>query len=126
MRPILALALVLFSLTFVGCDTAKKASFAGRWITKETMVQKIILTGDKTNVIERVLELNSTGEGELAIKVNGKVETSAKGKWAVQGDIFYLDYEGTKSLYMRVVRITNERLVIRTPEGIERIYDRLQ
>lgn len=126
MRSLLTLALALLSLAFVGCDSAKKANLAGRWISKETKVHKIILTGDKTDVIERVLELNSTGEGELAIKVNGKVETSAKGKWVMQGDIFCLDYEGSKSVYMRLVRTTNERLVIRTPEGVERIYDRLQ
>jgi hypothetical protein len=126
MRSTLTLAFALLSLAFVGCDSAKKGNFVGRWINKETQVHKIILTGDKTNIVERTLELNSTGNGELVIRVNGKTENGAKGKWAIQGDIFFLDYEGDKTLYMRVIRITNERMVIRTPEGNERIYDRLQ
>ena len=126
MRSTLTLVFALLSLAFVGCDSVKKGDFVGRWINKETEVRKNMLTGDKTDIVERTLELNSSGNGELVIRVNGKTENGAKGKWAIQGDIFFLDYEGDQTLYMRIIRITNERMVIRTPEGKERIYDRLQ
>ena len=115
MRPIFA---------FVGCD--KKASFAGRWISKETRVDKGIISSDKTDLIVRTLTLDANGNGDLNITLNGRVTQSATGRWNVLSDIFYLDSEGGKTVYLRVVRITNERLVIRNPDGSERIYDRLQ
>lgn len=124
MRPIFALLLALLSLAFVGCD--KKASFAGRWISKETRVDKGIISSDKTDLIVRTLTLDANGNGDLNITLNGRVTQSATGKWNVLSDIFYLDSEGGKTVYLRVVRITNERLVIRNPDGSERIYDRLQ
>jgi hypothetical protein len=126
MRPILTLALALLSLTFVGCDSAKKANYSGRWISKETLVDKGIINSDKTNVVERTLTLEANGKGEFLVKLNGKNAQVASGNWAVQADILYLDHEAGKTLYMRVIRITNERLVIRNQEGVERIYDRLQ
>ena len=124
MRPLLALALVLFSLAFVGCD--KKASFAGRWISKETRVDKGIISSDKTDIIIRTLTLNANGSGDLNITINSRVDQNAAGKWSVLSDILYLDSEGGKTVYLRVVRITNERLVIRNSDGSESIYDRLQ
>jgi hypothetical protein len=124
MRPIFAFLLALLSLAFVGCD--KKASFAGRWISKETRVDKGIISSDKTDLIVRTLTLDANGNGDLNITLNGRVTQSATGKWNVLSDIFYLDSEGGKTVYLRVVRITNERLVIRNPDGSERIYDRLQ
>jgi hypothetical protein len=124
MRPIFAFLLALLSLAFVGCD--KKASFAGRWISKETRVDKGIISSDKTDLIVRTLTLDANGNGDLNITLNGRVTQSATGRWNVLSDIFYLDSEGGKTVYLRVVRITNERLVIRNPDGGERIYDRLQ
>jgi hypothetical protein len=124
MRPIFAFLLALLSLAFVGCD--KKASFAGRWISKETRVDKGIISSDKTDLIVRTLTLDANGNGDLNITLNGRITQSATGKWNVLSDIFYLDSEGGKTVYLRVVRITNERLVIRNPDGSERIYDRLQ
>jgi hypothetical protein len=124
MRPIFAFLLALLSLAFVGCD--KKASFAGRWISKETRVDKGIISSDKTDLIVRTLTLDANGNGDLNITLNGRVTQSATGRWNVLSDIFYLDSEGGKTVYLRVVRITNERLVIRNPDGSERIYDRLQ
>lgn len=124
MRPIFAFLLALLSLAFVGCD--KKASFAGRWISKETRVDKGIISSDKTDLIVRTLTLDANGNGDLNITLNGRVTQSATGKWNVLSDIFYLDSEGGKTVYLRVVRITNERLVIRNSDGSESIYDRLQ
>jgi|GEM_PF-3503663 len=124
MRPLLTLALALLSLAFVGCD--KKASFAGRWISKETRVDKGIISSDKTDLIVRTLTLDATGNGALQITLNGRVTQSAAGKWSVLNDVFFLDYENGQTIYLRIVRVTAERLVIRNPDGGERIYDRLQ
>jgi hypothetical protein len=124
MRPIFAFLLALLSLAFVGCD--KKASFAGRWISKETRVDKGIISSDKTDLIVRTLTLDATGNGALQITLNGRVTQSAAGKWSVLNDVFFLDYENGQTIYLRIVRVTAERLVIRNPDGGERIYDRLQ
>jgi hypothetical protein len=123
MRPIFAFLLALLSLAFVGCD--KKASFAGRWISKETRVDKGIISSDKTDLIVRTLTLDATGNGALQITLNGRVTQSAAGKWSVLNDVFFLDYENGQTIYLRIVRVTAERLVIRNPDGGERIYDRL-
>lgn len=124
MRPIFAFLLALLSLAFVGCD--KKASFAGRWISKETRVDKGFISSDKTDIIVRTLTLDANGNGELNITLNGRVTQSAAGKWSVLNDVFFLDYENGQTIYLRIVRVTAERLVIRNPDGGERIYDRLQ
>jgi hypothetical protein len=126
MRSTLTLALALLSLAFVGCDSAKKSSFAGRWISKETRVDKGFISSDKTDIIVRTLTLDANGNGELNITLNGRVTQNANGRWSVLSDIFYLDYDNGQTVYLRIVRITNERLVIRNAEGTERIYDRLQ
>ena len=124
MRPLLALALALLSLALVGCD--KKSSYAGRWISKETRVDKGFISSDKTDIIVRTLTLDANGNGELNITLNGRATQNANGRWSVLSDIFYLDYDNGQTIYLRVVRITNERFVIRNPDGSERIYDRLQ
>jgi hypothetical protein len=126
MRSTLTLALALLSLAFVGCDSAKKSSFAGRWISKETRVDKGFISSDKTDIIIRTLTLNANGTGDLNITLNGRATQNAVGKWSVLNDIFFLDYDNGQTVYLRVIRITGERLVIRNPEGTERIYDRLQ
>jgi hypothetical protein len=100
MRPLLILALALLYLAFVGCD--KKSSYSGRWISKGTRVDKGFISSDKTDVIVRTLTLDANGNGELNITLKGQ------------------------TIYLRVVRITNERFVIRNPDGSERFYDRLQ
>jgi len=124
MRPIFAFMLALLSLAFVGCD--KKASFAGRWISKETRVDKGIISSDKTDLIVRTLTLDANGNGDLNITLNGRVTQSAAGKWSVLNDVFFLDHENGQTIYLRIVRVSPERLVIRNPDGSERIYDRLQ
>ena len=124
MRPLFTLALALLSFAFVGCDN--KSNFSGRWISKETRVDKGILRSDKTDIIIRTLTLNANGSGDLNITINRRVDQNAAGKWSVLSDILYLDSEGGKTVYLRVVRITNERLVIRNSDGSESIYDRLQ
>ncbi len=124
MRPIFAFLLALLSLAFVGCD--KKTDFAGRWISKETRVDKGFISSDKTDIIVRTLTLDANGSGALQITLNGRVTQNAAGRWSVLNDVFFLDHENGQTIYFRVVRITAERLVIRNPDGGERIYDRLQ
>jgi hypothetical protein len=124
MRPLLTLALALLSLAFVGCD--KKSEMAGRWVTKETIVKKATFGGDKTDNVVRTLVLNSNGSGEFQITENGQVTRHDVGQWSVVSDIFFLDHAGGQTFYLRIVRLTKERLVIRTEEGVERIYDRVQ
>lgn len=126
MRSTLTLALALLSLVFLGCDSAKKSSFAGRWISKETRVDKGIISSDKTDIIIRTLTLDTKGNGELKITLNGRETQNASGKWSLLDDVFLLDIENGQTIYLRIIRVTAERLVIRTPEGAERIYDRLQ
>jgi hypothetical protein len=118
------IALVVLSLAFVGCD--KKSEMAGRWISKETRVDKGIIRSDKTDIIIHTLTLNVNGEGQLNITKNDRTDQNALGNWSILGDIFFLDYGNGKTAYLRIVRLTKERLVIRTEEGVERIYDRVQ
>ncbi|GBL23656.1 hypothetical protein EMGBS6_04410 [Opitutia bacterium] len=126
MRPILTLALAVLAFTFSGCDSAKKSSFVGRWISKETRVDKGIISSDKTDLIVRTITLDANGNGQLSITLNGRPTQNASGKWSVLNDVFFLDYDNGQTLYLRVVRITAERFVIRNPDGSERIYDRIQ
>lgn len=125
MRPILTLALALLAFIFSGCDIAKKTELAGRWVSKETVVEKGF-TGDRSDSVLRTLSLDSNGRGEFTINANGNIIRRDIGNWTVVADVFILDHEGGKSNYFRILRLTKERLVIRTEEGFERIYDRVQ
>ncbi len=116
--------LLLSSLCFVGCD-AKKSAIAGHWFSKDTYVERKIL-GSEPHVVERNLRLEKGGEGSLVILDNRKTSESINGRWGVDGDVLRLDYDGTKTLYLRIVRVTDEKLVIRTDEGKERIYERVK
>ena len=78
------------------------------------------------DVVERNLRLEKGGEGSLVILDNRKTSESINGRWGVDGDVLRLDYDGTKTLYLRIVRVTDEKLVIRTDEGKERIYERVK
>ena len=126
MRPLLTLTLALLSLAFVGCDAVKKSSLAGRWVTTETVVENTVFNGNQATNVVRSLNLDENGNGSFVIANNGKVIRQDVGKWSVVSDVFLLDYEGGKTVYFRVLRLTNERLVIRTEEGFERIYDRIK
>jgi hypothetical protein len=119
------LLLLLSGLCLLGCD-AKKSAIAGHWFSKDPYVERKLLGSDQPHVVERTLRLDKGGEGSLVILDNRKVSESLSGRWDLDGDVLHLDYEGGKSLYLRVVRLTDERLVIRTDEGKERIYERVK
>lgn len=125
MRPVYLWILVLLSLGIIGCDASKKSEMAGRWVAKETVVEKGF-TGDRSDSVLRTLSLDSNGRGEFTINANGNIIRRDIGSWTVVADVFILDHEGGKSNYFRILRLTKERLVIRTEEGFERIYDRVQ
>lgn len=125
MKYLSVACILLAAFFFTACD-AKKSNLAGRWVTKETVVQKSALGGDRADNVIRTLALDANGNGEFVIVSNGDIIRKDVGKWSVVSDVFLLDHEGGKTIYFRILRITNERLVIRTEEGIERIYDRVQ
>jgi len=54
------------------------------------------------------------------------VSTTYLGQWNLQGDILLLDQSNGVSVYWRLLRVSNERLVLRNDAGVERIYDRIQ
>ena len=112
MKTFLSSLLACAALLCTGCD-AKKSAIAGHWFSKDTYV-------------ERNLRLEKDGEGSLVILDNRKTSESINGRWGVDGDVLRLDYDGTKTLYLRIVRVTDEKLVIRTDEGKERIYERVK
>lgn len=114
MRPIFSFLLAMLSLAFVG-----------RWISKETRGDEGISSSDRTEIIVRSLTLDANGSGALRITLNGRVTQNAAGRWSVLNDVLFLDHENGQAINFRIVRITTERLVIRNPDGGERIYDRL-
>lgn len=124
MRYIIALSLSLLAVLFTACDN-KKSNLSGRWVSKETIVEKAF-AGDRTFQIVRALSLNTNGQGEFSIVANGEVTRRDAGSWSVTSDVFLLDHDGGKTVYFRILRLSNETLVIRTEEGVERIYNRVQ
>jgi hypothetical protein len=118
------LKIILLSVALLGCGA--KSSYAGRWVNKDTSVSTQLFSGGKAEVTERSLTLNADGTGTLSISVNGEAPQQYSGKWDVAEDILRLDYDTNKTVYYRVIRSTNERLVLRNPEGAERIFDRVQ
>lgn len=125
MKKLLTSLLACATLLITGCD-AKKTAIAGHWFSKDTYVERKIIGSNEPHVVERNLRLEKSGEGSLVILDNRKTSESINGRWGVDGDVLRLDYDGTKTLYLRIVRLTDERLVIRTDEGKERIYERVK
>ena len=103
-----------------------KAQLVGRWTNKETEVDKGIISSDKTDIYQRNITLSPNGEASFNIIKNGKVSTTYLGQWNLQGDILLLDQSNGVSVYWRLLRVSNERLVLRNDAGVERIYDRIQ
>ena len=115
MRKIISLVLV--SLCFFITSCGKKSNFVGRWINN-----------DNENAFfatVRTLKLEANGTGELNVKTNSEAEEII-GKWSVSNDVLILDYGNGQTIYWRIVRLTDEKLVVRNSEGKERIYDRVQ
>lgn len=103
-----------------------KAQLIGRWTNKDTVVDKGIISSDKTDVFQRNITLSAGGQGTYVILKNDRAHLSRPGRWNLQGDILYIDETDGSSAYWRLLRVSNERLVLRNDEGKERIYDRIQ
>ncbi len=103
-----------------------KAQLVGRWTSKDTVVDKGIISSDTTDVYQRNITLNRNGQASFNILKNGRVSTTYQGQWNLQGDILLLDQSDGVSLYLRLLRVSSERLVLRNDAGVERIYDRIQ
>lgn len=146
------LLLLVSGLCLVGCDNQKpqkypaipartevtvaqtgaeaiaqtKAQLVGRWTNKDTVVDKGIISSDKTDVFQRNITLSADGQGSYVILKNDRAHLTRPGRWNLQGDILYIDENDSSSVYWRLLRVSNERLVLRNDEGKERIYDRIQ
>lgn len=103
-----------------------KAQLVGRWTNKETEVDKGIISSDTTDIYQRNITLGRDGQALFNILKNGRVSASYQGQWNLQGDILLLDQSNGVSVYWRLLRVSNERLVLRNDAGVERIYDRIQ
>jgi len=120
MNPVRLLLTTGICVLLCAC-ASRTAGYSGRWISKETVVVDF-----QPAVVERTLTLDHNGRGQLVIRQNNRVVKDASGTWDIQADILHLDTEKNQSIYLRVLRLTNERLVVRTEDGNERIYDRVQ
>jgi hypothetical protein len=103
-----------------------KAQLVGRWTSKETEVDKGIISSDTTDIYQRNITLGKDGQALFNILKNGRVSATYQGQWNLQGDILLLDQSNGVSVYWRLLRVSNERLVLRNDAGVERIYDRIQ
>lgn len=134
------LLLLMSGLCLVGCDNQKpqksttssgqtgnaavKKELVGRWTNKD--LDKSVVSFSTTNVFQRNITLGEDGQGSFLILENQKEVASYHGQWKLQGDILHIDQANGRSLYWKLLRLSNERLVLRNDEGTERIYDRIQ
>lgn len=106
--------------------TRAKTELVGRWTNKETEVDKGIISSDKTDIYQRNLVLAANGQATYNRLKNGREPISYQGKWNLQGDILFVDEPDGHTLYLRLIRVSEERLVVRYDDGKERIFDRIQ
>jgi hypothetical protein len=103
----------------VNPDAVTKSRLIGKWECREA---------DGTT---RTLAFNLNGAGEYYVQWPTKeygLAVAEGGPWDVQGDICYIDIR-TKEMdtyYLRIVRLTQEKLVVRGHNGIERPYERVK
>ena len=106
-------------LTAAESDAVTKGRLIGKWECREA---------DGTT---RTLAFNLNGAGEYYVQRPTKefgLVVAEGGPWDVQGDICYIDIR-TKEMdtyYLRIVRLTQEKLVVRGHNGIERPYERVK
>jgi hypothetical protein len=106
----------------IDADAITRSKLIGRWVNHGVADGK-----DCT----RTLIFGQSGKGEFNVKYPGtpnKIGQTEIGPWGVHGDIFYIEVKGkdVDAHYVRIVRLTSEKLVIRNSEGTERVYDRVQ
>lgn len=103
-------------------DSETRAKLIGRWVHHGVYNGK-----DST----RTFIFNQNGVGEYLLQYanspNSQIITRS-GPWGVRGDIFYIEAKAKdiETYYLRIIRITPEKLVARNHLGTERAYDRVK
>jgi hypothetical protein len=108
------------SLVKVDPDVATKQMLIGRWVNNG------IHNGRDCT---RTLEFDQYGTGHFRlIYSGGGVYSSESGPWNVRGDVCYIDVKAKDldTYYLRIVRLTSEKLSVRNDIGIERVYERVK
>ena len=106
-------------LTASESDAVTKGRLIGKWECREA---------DGTT---RTLAFNLNGAGEYYVQRPTKefgLVVAEGGPWDVQGDICYIDIRMKEmdTYYLRIIRLTQEKLVVRGHNGIERSYERVK
>ncbi len=101
-------------------DGATKKMLIGRWVNSG------VLDGRDCT---RTLEFEQHGTGHFRITYsNGETDSSQSGPWNVRGDVCFIEVKAKdiETYYLRIVRLTSEKLSGRNHLGIERVYDRVK
>ena len=101
-------------------DVATKQMLIGRWVNNGVYDGR-----DCT----RTLEFDKYGTGYFRlIYSDGRTYSSESGPWNVRGDVCYIDVKAKEldTYYLRIVRLTSEKLSVRSHHGTERVYDRVK
>ena len=103
-------------------DSETRAKLIGRWVHHGVYDGK-----DST----RTFIFNQNGDGEYLLQYANSPNSSIiseSGPWGVRGDIFYIEVKSKdmETYYLRIIRITPEKLVTRNHFGTERVYDRVK
>lgn len=101
-------------------DAATKQMLIGRWVNNGVFNGR-----DCTRTLE--FERHGTGHFRLTYS-GGGTHSSYSGPWNVRGDVCYIDVKAKdiETYYLRIVRLTSEKLSVRTHLGNERVYDRVK
>jgi hypothetical protein len=103
-------------------DAITRSKLIGRWVNHGVH--------DGHDCV-RTLTFEQSGKGEFKMNYPGaadRVGLTENGPWGVQGDIFYIEVKGedVDAHYVRIIRLTSEKLAIRNAVGTERVYDRVK
>ena len=101
-------------------DAATKQMLIGRWVNSGVFNGR-----DCTRTLE--FERHGTGHFRLTYS-GGGTYSSESGPWNVRGDVCYIDVKAKEldTYYLRIVRLTSEKLSVRSHHGTERVYDRVK
>lgn len=101
-------------------DEATKQMLIGRWVNHG------VFNGRDCT---RTLEFDQYGTGHFRlIYSGGETYSSYSGPWKVCGDVCYIDVKAKEleTYYLRIIRLTSEKLSVRNHTGNERVYDRVK
>lgn len=100
-------------------DAVTKGRLIGKWECREA---------DRTT---RTLAFNLNGPAEYYIQNSTRelsLNVAERGPWDVKGDILYIDLrvKDMDTYYLRIIRLSQDKLVVRNHKGIERSYERVK